>query len=243
MLVERDIKVRYKQTVLGGAWAVLQPTMSVAVFFLVFGKLAKLPSDDVPYPVFAFCGMLPWMLFSTSVTSGGQSLVNQQHILTKVYMPRMLIPASCIGSAIVDMLIGAAVFLALMAWYGLLPGPGILALPLLVLGCVITSLGVSLGLAAMTVRYRDMRFVIPFLTQIWMYASPVVYSASIVPEDYRLIAAVNPMFGIISGFRSAFLGSPWMAAEIAVSMASGIVLLGLGVVYFRHTEKIFADVA
>lgn len=242
-LVMRDLRVRYKQTALGSAWAILQPAMTVAVFWVVFGKFANIPYDGASYPLFACAGVLPWTLVAAAVTNGGMSLVNQQHLLTKVYFPRMFIPASILGAAILDFSIGMGLLLAIMAVLGQFPGFGALALlPLLVL-TVCMSLGVALFLAALTVTYRDFRFVAPFLVQMWMYLSPVAYPASLVPAEYRLLASVNPAFGLITGFRSAALGLPWDLASLGVSCASALLLLAVGLTYFRAVERRFADIA
>ncbi len=242
-MVQRDLKVRYKQTVLGLAWAVLQPTFSVLIFSVIFGAFAKIPSDGVPYPVFAFAGMLPWMLFSTAVTAGGQSLINQQHLLTKVYMPRMFIPAASIGTAVADFAIAFVVFLLLMLAYGRIPGPSIAAVPLLVGIAVTAALGASLLLSSLTVSYRDFRFVLPFMMQVWMYLSPVIYPVSMVPEKYQWILAINPMVGVIDGFRSACLGQPWNWDTLGISAGTAVGMLAIGLFYFRRTERRFADIA
>ena len=242
-LIQRDIKVRYKQTILGAAWAVIQPVFTVAVFSVIFGKLAGIDSGGVPYPVFAFAGLLPWQLFSTAVSAGGQSLVNQQHLLTKVYLPRVFIPASSIGTALVDFAVAFVVFLMLMLAYGMFPGWEMLVIPLLTIVAIMAALGVSLFLAALTVSYRDFRFVIPFMIQVWMYITPIIFPISLVPKRYQWLMALNPMTGVVEGFRSAALNSPWNFTNLAISCASATVLLMLGMIYFRKTESRFADVA
>ena len=242
-LIQRDIKVRYKQTILGAAWAVIQPVFTVAVFSVIFGKLAGIDSGGVPYPVFAFAGLLPWQLFSTAVSAGGQSLVNQQHLLTKVYLPRVFIPASSIGTALVDFAVAFVVFLMLMLAYGMVPGWEMLVIPLLTIVAIMAALGVSLFLAALTVSYRDFRFVIPFMIQVWMYITPIIFPISLVPKRYQWLMALNPMTGVVEGFRSAALNSPWNFTNLAISCASATVLLMLGMIYFRKTESRFADVA
>lgn len=242
-LIQRDLKVRYKQTVLGAAWAILQPVFSVAIFSVIFGAFAKIPSDGVPYPVFAFAGMLPWLLFSTAVSTGGLSLVNQQHLLTKVYLPRMFIPASAIGTAVADFALAFLVLLVLMAVTGLWPTLAILAVLPITLLIAVAALGVSLFLAALTVSYRDFRFVLPFMMQIWMYLSPVIYPVSMVPEKYQWLLALNPMAGLIDAFRSATLGRPWNWDTLAVSAVVAVVALLVGMFYFRKVEQRFADIA
>jgi lipopolysaccharide transport system permease protein len=242
-LVWRDVTVRYKQTVLGVAWAVLQPVFSMVVFTVIFGNLAKLPSDGHPYAVFVYAGLLPWMFFSTAVTSASQSLVNQQALLTKIYLPRLFVPAAAIGGGLVDFAISFGVFICLMAIYRVVPGIGMLAVPFLLLLAALAALGVGLTLAALTVTYRDFRYVIPFMVQAWMYLSPVIYPTSMVPAQWQWLLAVNPMVGVIEGFRSALLGVPWNVTTLAVSTVSTCVVLVYGLFYFRKTERRFADVA
>jgi len=245
-LVMRDIKVRYKQTVLGVAWAVLQPLFTTVVFTLVFSVFAGVPSNGAPYPVFAFVALIPWTFFSTAVGQAGLSLVNQQALLTKVYLPRVFIPASSIGGALVDMGISFGVLAVLMLVYRLVPTWGVLAVPLLAALTTVLALGVGLTLAALTVSYRDFKHVVPFMLQVWMYLSPVIWSESIIPDRYRRYAWLlwlNPMTGIIDGFRSAFLGDPWNTASLAVSAAVSGAALFVGLHYFRRAERRFADVA
>ncbi len=242
-LVLRDVKVRYKQTVLGVAWAVLQPVFTMIVFTIIFGRFAKIPSDGLPYAVFVFAGLLPWTFFSNNISQASQSLLNQQSLLTKIYLPRLFIPASAIGSGLIDLLVSFAVFGLLMIYYGVRVGPGLLALPILVALTAAASLGVGLTLAALIVTYRDFRYVVPFLVQSWMYLSPVIYPVSLVPVKWQPFLALNPMAGIIDAFRSAMLGLPWNVATLAVSTVSSIALLVYGLFYFRRTERSFADVA
>ena len=242
-LVWRDVSVRYKQTVLGLAWAILQPVFTMLVFTVVFGNLAQMPSQGVPYTIFVYAGLLPWMFLSTAVTGASQSLVSQQALLTKIYLPRLFVPAASIGGGLVDLLVSSGVFALLMAYYGVVPGWGLLAVPLLVLLTLVASLGVGLALAALTVTYRDFRYVIPFMVQAWMYLSPVIYPVTLVPPKWQLLLAVNPMVGIIDGFRSALLGTPWNLPALAMSTACASALLLFGLFYFRKTERRFADVA
>lgn len=242
-LVWRDVSVRYKQTVLGVAWAVLQPVFTMGVFTVIFGNLAKMPSQGVPYPVFVYAGLLPWMFLSTAVTGASQSLVNQQSLLTKIYLPRLFVPAASVGGGLVDFGVSFVVFACLMAWYGLAPGWDALSIPALVLLSVIASLGVGLTLAALTVTYRDFRYVVPFMVQAWMYLSPVIYPVSLVPSRWQLVLAINPMVGVIDGFRSALFGLPWNFPALWVSSLSACALLVFGLFYFRKTERRFADIA
>jgi lipopolysaccharide transport system permease protein len=242
-LIWRDVSVRYKQTVLGVAWAVLQPVFSMVVFTIIFGNLAKIPSEGHPYAVFVYAGLLPWMFFSNAVSGSSNSLVNQQALLTKIYLPRLFVPAAAIGGGLVDFAVSFAVFICLMIFYRVMPGVGMLAVPFLLLLAMIAALGVGLVLAALTVTYRDFRYVIPFMVQAWMYLSPVIYPTSIVPPKWQWLLALNPMVGVIEGFRSALLGSAWNVTTLIVSTVSASVALTYGLFYFRKTERRFADVA
>jgi lipopolysaccharide transport system permease protein len=242
-LVWRDVKVRYKQTVLGGAWAILQPFFSMVVFSVIFGGFAKIPSDGIPYPLFVYAGLLPWTFFSNSVSTAGVSLVTQSHLLTKIYFPRLYVPTATIGVTLVDLGFAMLVYVGIMLYYMHPPGWGVLLLPLLLALAVITSAGVGLFLAAVTVTYRDFRHVVPFLLQVWMYASPVVYPISLVPQHYQWLMAANPMVGIIHGFRSALLGAPMRWDLLGLSAAVGCGALFLGLWNFRRTERRFADIA
>jgi lipopolysaccharide transport system permease protein len=242
-LVLRDVKVRYKQTVLGVAWAVLQPLFTMFVFTIIFGRFAKIPSDGLPYSVFVFAGLLPWTFFSSNISQASMSLMNQQSLLTKIYLPRLFIPASAVGSGLVDLLVSFVVFALLMAVYRVPVGVGMLAVPVLIALTAAASLGVGLILAAVTVTYRDFRYVVPFLIQSWMYLSPVIYPVSLVPDQWQLLLALNPMAGIIDAFRSALFGLPWNVSTLTVSSLSSLALLGYGLYYFRKTERSFADVA
>ena len=242
-LVWRDVVVRYKQTVLGVAWAVLQPVFSMIVFTVIFGRLAKMPSDGQPYAIFVYAGLLPWTFFSNAVSGSSQSLVNQQALLTKIYLPRLFVPAGSIGSGLVDLAISFAVFACLMLFYGVAPGWGVLALPFLVFVTLIAALGIGLSLAAVTVTYRDFRYVIPFMIQAWLYVSPVIYPVSMVPPQWQWLLALNPMAGIIDAFRSSLLGTPWNFLTLAISSVMASLLLAYGLFYFRKMERRFADVA
>jgi lipopolysaccharide transport system permease protein len=242
-LVYRDVQVRYKQTVLGFAWAILQPVFSMLIFTFIFGRFAKLPSEGAPYALFVYCGLLPWTFFSSAVTAAGQSLVNQQALLTKIYLPRMFVPAAPVGGALVDLGISFGVFALLIAFFQQMPGWGIVLIPVLLLLLLAAALGIGLFLAALTVSYRDFRYVIPFMMQAGMYISPVIYSAKMIPPEYRYLFAVNPLVGIIDAFRAAFLNRPFDWPLVAISAISSIGLLFLGMFYFRKTERRFADVA
>jgi lipopolysaccharide transport system permease protein len=241
-LVWRDVKVRYKQTVLGVAWAVLQPLLSMAIFTVIFGKLAKLPSDGLPYAVFVLVGLVPWTFFATAVGQSAQSLVNQQHLLTKVYFPRMFMPAAAVGVALVDLAISFCVLAVFLAIYRVGPGWGVAAVPLLVLLTLLVATGMGLLLSAVTVMYRDFKYVVPFMLQVWMYLSPVVYPVSLVPPRWQWMLALNPMAGIIDGFRSALLGKQWNWGALLVSAGVSVGVFVVGLVGFRRMERKFADV-
>ncbi len=242
-LIMRDVQVRYKQTVLGAAWAILQPVFAMLIFTIIFGRFAQIPSEDVPYAVFVYAGLLPWTFFSTAVTQSGQSLVNQQALLTKIYLPRMFVPAAPVGGAIVDLGISFGVFAVILAVYRQVPGWGVIMAPILVLLTIAAALGMGLLLAALTVTYRDFRYVVPFMMQAWMYLSPVIFPISIVPPEYRWLLAFNPLAGIIDGFRAAFLDRPFDWMTLGISSATSIGLLVFGMFYFRKMERRFADVA
>ena len=242
-LTWRDVKIRYKQTVLGAAWAVIQPLLTMLIFTAIFGRFAGIPSDGVPYPIFVFAGLVPWTFFANGVAQAGQSLVNQQQLLTKIYLPRLFIPTAAACAFLVDLAISLAIFAGLMAAYRVAPGAGILAVPALVALTLLATLGLGYLLAALTVAYRDFRYVVPFLIQVLMYLSPVIYPVSLVPARYRTLLALNPMCGIIEGYRSAILGTPWNPATLAVSAASALLLFACGLFYFRKTERRFADIA
>jgi lipopolysaccharide transport system permease protein len=242
-LVWRDVKVRYKQTVLGVAWAVVQPVLAMLIFTFIFGRFAKIPSEHLPYAVFVYAGLLPWQFVANALAQGGQSLVNQQNLLTKVYFPRLFVPTAPVGSGLVDMAISFAVYAVILAFYGIAPSWQVVYIPLLVLLTALTVLGFSYLLAALTVSYRDVRYVIPFLIQVWMYCSPVVYPVGIVPKRFQWLLGLNPMVGIIDGFRAAILGKPWYVPMRSMSMAIGGGGFVLGMYYFRKTERRFADIA
>ncbi|MBA3766191.1 MAG: ABC transporter permease [Acidobacteria bacterium] len=242
-LVWRDIKVRYKQTVLGAAWAIIQPFFMMLVFSLFFGRLAKVPSDGIPYPVFVFCALLPWQLFAHSLTESSNSLVANERLITKVYFPRLIVPISAVLGGVVDFAIAFILLLGMMAYYHIIPGRAVFALPLFLLLAVMTALGVGLWLSALNVQYRDVRYTLNFLTQFWLFATPVAYPSSIVPEKWRALYGLNPMVGVVEGFRWALLGktqSP--GAMLAVSVVVVVLMLIGGLYYFRRMEETFADI-
>ena len=242
-LVWREVKVRYKQTALGVAWAVLQPVFTMIVFSVIFGRLAHLPSDGTPYPVFTYAALLPWQLFSYALTESSGSVVTNQRVITKVYFPRLILPLASVCVGMTDFLISFCVLLLMMAYYHLAPTAAVWTLPLWVLLTVLTALAVGLWLSALNVRYRDIKYVVPFLANVWMYATPVAYSLSIVPQEWRRIYALNPMVGVVQGFRWALLGqSRSPGSAVAISAAAIIVILASGLIYFRRTEQTFADV-
>lgn len=242
-LAWRDISVRYKQTVLGAAWAIIQPFFTMLVFSLFFGKLGKIPSDGVPYPIFTYAALLPWQYFATALAGSGDSLVGNANLLSKVYFPRLVIPIASVLPAIVDFIIAFVVLLGMMFFYGIMPTWHIVWLPLFLLLALVTSLGAGLWLSAMNVQYRDIRYAIPFLIQFWMFASPVAYPSSLVPDQWRLLYGLNPMAGVIEGFRWALLGTETAPGlMVVVSAGVAVVLLLSGAFYFRRMEKTFADV-
>jgi len=242
VLVQRDIKVRYKQTVLGVVWAVLQPVLTMLIFTVVFGGLAKIPSDDYPYAIFVFAALLPWTFFANSISASSLSLVNSANMVSKVYFPRIIIPLSSIGAGLVDLAISTCVLFLLMLWYGVGWSMNLLLFPVLLLAVIFIALGVGTLLSALTVAYRDFRFVVPVMVQIWMYATPVVYPASLVPEKWQWVMFLNPMAGVIEASRSAFLGRPFDLPAIGISFAVAVVIFVWGVAYFERVERRFADI-
>jgi lipopolysaccharide transport system permease protein len=242
-LVWRDIKVRYKQTALGAAWAVIQPVMTMVVFSVFFGRLAKVPSDGIPYPVFAFAALLPWQLFAFALTESSNSLVGSQNLITKVYFPRLVIPLSSVLAGIVDFAIAFLILLGLMLYYGIRPTVNVVWLPLFVLLALATALSVGLWFSALNVKYRDVRYTIPFLTQLWMFATPVAYSSTLIPQRWRAWFGLNPMAGVVEAFRWALFGkSGGPGGLLWVSVAAVLILLTGGLYYFRRTESTFADI-
>jgi lipopolysaccharide transport system permease protein len=241
-LTWRDLKVRYKQTALGAGWAILQPVLSMVVFSIFFGGLLNVDSGDVPYPIFSYAAILPWGVFAKALNDTGRSLVSNRAMLTKIYFPRMVIPLASVFSSLADFLIAFVVMLGLMFYYQIAPTSNIWTLPFFLLLAVITALGVGLWLSAMNVLYRDIGYMIPYITQLWFYLTPIVYSASEVPERWQFIYALNPMVGVVEGFRWALLGSSDPPSSmIAVSAAIAIVIFISGMYYFRRMERTFAD--
>lgn len=241
--VWRDIKVRYKQTALGVAWAVLQPFFTMVIFSLFFGRLAKVPSDGVPYPIFAYAGLLPWTFFAHGVTMSANSLVSNANLVKKVYFPRMAIPIASVLSGLADLVPASAVLLGMMLYYGIYPTAQVAWLPVFVLLALITALGVGIGLAAINVYFRDVRYTVPFLVQSWLFLTPIAYPSSLLPEPWRPLYALNPMVGVVEGFRWALLDTqPAPGPILWVSGAAALVLLAASALYFRRLERTFADV-
>ena len=242
-LTKRDIKVRYKQTVLGGLWAIIQPVFTMIVFTLFFGRLAKMPSDGIPYPIFVYAGLLPWTYFANAVSASGNSLVGSANLITKVYFPRLIIPASASLAGLLDFFIAMLVMGAMMIYYQFVPSIGILLFPFLVGLTFLCAVGVGLWLSALNVQYRDIRYVIPFLVQLWMFVSPVIYPISMVPQKYQWLLALNPMGGVIEAYRASLLGHmPINWFLLGLSTVIIIILFLSGLYYFRRMEKTFADV-
>jgi lipopolysaccharide transport system permease protein len=243
LLAWRDILVRYKQTVIGLAWSLIRPCLSMIVFTIIFGKLAKLPSGGVPYPIFVFCAMLPWQLFSNSFSESGNSLVANANLISKIYFPRLIVPSGAVVVGFIDFLISGVFLAGLMVWYKFLPAWRVLTLPFFVLIALAASLGAGFLIAALTVRYRDFRLIVPFIVQFGLYVSPVGFSSAIVPERWRLLYSINPLVGVIDGFRWALLDqAPLYLPGFCLSLFVVVALLFLGIWYFRRTEKTFADV-
>jgi lipopolysaccharide transport system permease protein len=242
-LIWRDVKVRYKQTAIGVAWAVLQPFLTMVIFGIVFKKFANVPSDGLPYAVFAYSALVPWTLFSHAVHRSSLSIVGQASVISKVYFPRLIVPLAATLSGLVDFAVAFVLLIGMMFWYGIIPGWGLLTLPLLVLLALTTAVAIGLWLSALNVKYRDVTHAVPFLIQIWLFASPIAYPVSLVPEKWRLLYSLNPLVGVIEGFRWALLGkeSPDFVL-IAVSASVVIALLFTGLIYFKRMERTFADV-
>lgn len=242
VLTMRDIKVRYKQTVLGAGWAIIRPVLTMVIFSVVFGQLAKMPSDGYPYPVFVYAALLPWTFFAAAISTSGQSLIGSSNLVSKVYFPRLIIPLSSVGAGLIDLLISTGILLLLMLWYGVGWTWHLLAVPLLLMAVVFAALGVGTLLSALTVSYRDFTHLTPFLVQIWMYVTPVIFPVTLVPERWQWLLYLNPMTGLVEGFRSAFLGKPFDLAGLGISCAIIIALLFAGVMYFEKVERRFADI-
>jgi len=238
----RDLKVRYKQTLLGASWAILQPFLTMVVFSIFFGNLANVPSDGVPYPIFSYTALIPWTLFSKALQDASRSLVASSHMITKVYFPRMILPLASVLAGVVDFLIAFVVLIGMMVVYGIVPTSNIWALPLFLLLALITAVGVGFWLSALNVLYRDINYVLPFLTQFWMFLTPIAYPSSMVPQRFQALYALNPMTGVVEGFRWALLGTGQAPGVMtAVSTLVALILLVTGMFYFRRMERLFAD--
>ena len=242
-LAWRDIKVRYKQTILGAAWAIITPFFTMLIFSLFFGRLAKIPSDGIPYPIFSYVALVPWTFFANGLSQSSNSLVGSANLIKKVYFPRLVIPISSVISGAVDFVLSFAVLIAMMFFYGICPTSHILWMPFLLLLALITALGGGLWLSAINVQYRDVRYAVPFLVQAWMFATPIAYPSSLLPEPWRTVYGLNPMVGVVEGFRWALLGAKTAPGPMmVVSTLAALVLLVSGAYYFRRMEKTFADV-
>ena len=242
-LVWRDVKVRYKQTVLGIGWSVLQPFLAMVVFTIFFGRLAKMPSDGVPYPLFSLAALVPWTYFAAAALNGSTSLVGNQHLLAKVYFPRVLVPLAAVLMPAVDLAVSFTMLLVLMAWYHVMPTAAVLLLPLYVALGVSAAFAVTLWTSGLSVRYRDARYVLPFIIQIWLFVTPVAYPASLVPERWRLLYALNPMASVVEGFRSALLGTAGPGSMVVVAVVVVAAALATGATYFRSVEGSIVDLA
>ena len=242
-LTWRDIKVRYKQTLLGASWAIIQPFFTMVVFSLFFGRLAKIPSDGVPYPIFSYTALLPWSFFAHGLQQSSASLVSSASLIKKVYFPRLIIPISAVLSGVIDLGLAFVVLLGMMLYYGVSPTVNAVWLPLFLLLALVTSLGVGLWFAAWNIKYRDVRYVVPFLTQLWLFCTPIAYPSSLLPEPWRTLYGLNPMAGVVEGFRWALLSTNTAPGPIwAVSVAAALAIFIGGAFYFRHMENTFADI-
>lgn len=242
-LAWRDIKVRYKQTVLGGLWAIIQPFLTMVVFSLFFGRLAKIPSDGIPYPLFAYAALVPWTFFANGLSQSADSLVGNANLIKKVYFPRLIIPISSVLSGLVDFVLAFVVLLGMMLYYGLVPTLNVIWLPFLLILALVTSLGTGFWLSAMNVQFRDVRYTVPFLIQVWLFATPIAYPSSLLGEPWRTVYGLNPMVGVVEGFRWALLGAHTAPGPvILVSSLAALTLLVTGAFYFRRMETTFADV-
>jgi lipopolysaccharide transport system permease protein len=242
-LIWRDIKVRYKQTALGATWAIIQPFFTMVVFSLFFGRLAKVPSDGIPYPIFSFAALVPWTFFANGLTQSSNSLVGSANLITKVYFPRLTIPIASVLSGIVDFVLAFVVLVGMKLYYGMMPSLNVLWLPLFLLLALVASLGVGLWLSALNVEYRDVRYVVPFITQFWLFVTPIAYPSSLLHEPWRSLYGLNPMVGVVEGFRWALLRTNTAPGPIiAVSSLAAFVILVSGAFYFRRMEKTFADI-
>lgn len=243
ILAWRDVSVRYKQSIVGIGWAIIQPVMTMIIFTIIFGKFAKLPSEGIPYPVFTYCALLPWNYFSRSLSDSSDSLVGSAHLVTKIYFPRIILPVSKVFAGLIDLSIAFVILLGMMVWYRMIPTVGIFFLPVFILVAMLAALGVGLWFTALNVLYRDVKFVVPFLVQFWMYASPVAYSTSIIPDRWKWVYGLNPMVGVVEGFRWALLGksAPFFSMFLIPILIIFFVLIS-GLYFFKHMEKTFADI-
>jgi len=242
VLVLRDVKVRYKQTILGVLWVIIRPLASMVLFTLIFGKLARIPSDGYPYAVFVFAALIPWTFFAAAVGASGNSLVGSAGLIGKIYFPRLVIPVAAVGSGLVDLAVSAAFLLAIMPLFGVAWSANLLAAPFLAAAVLVMALGVGTLFSALTVAYRDFGSILGYLLQIWMYATPVIYPSSLIPEEWRWVLHANPMAALIEGFRSAFLGKPFDLPAIGISCAAAAAIFVAGVAYFEKIERRFADI-
>lgn len=242
VLAARDIKIRYKQSILGAAWAVIQPVTTMLIFSLIFGKLARMPSDGFPYPIYLYSALLPWTFFSASLGASSGSVIGSSHLVSKVYFPRIIIPLAAVGAPAVDMLISSAVLLGLMAFYGVAPGWTLLLAPLAFLALLTVSLGIGILLSALTVAYRDFKYIVGFMLQIWMFATPIIYPVSLIPAKWQSLVYLNPLTGLIEIFRFSFLGSSIHPTHVAASLTVGVAILLIGAAYFEKVERSFADI-
>ena len=239
----RNIKVRYKQTVLGGAWAIIQPFLTMIVFSIFFGRLAGIPSEGVPYPIFAYTALVPWTFFANALSQASNSLLEHERMITKIYFPRLLLPLSAVLSGLIDFAISFSILIGMLLWYRLTPTIGLLLVPFFILTATLTALGVGLWLSALNVQYRDVRYVIPFLVQFWLFSTPIAYPSSLVPEQWQFLYGLNPMAGVVEGFRWALLGTASISPQLIVaSLLTMFVVLISGLYYFRKMEETFADV-
>jgi len=242
LLTWRDVKIRYKQAVLGFLWAFIQPFLKMVVFSVVFGGLVKIDSEGFPYPIFLYAGLLPWQFFADAVNRSGQSIVAEANLITKVYFPRLIIPVASVGAALVDFAISFGILIAMMFYFHITPGVSILMVLPLVLLTILCVLGIGVFVSALNTTYRDFRYALPFLVQIWMYVTPVIYPVTIIPQNWRWLIALNPMSGIVDAYRSAILGKPFDWPHLGISLSIATVMFLVGLAYFRKTERYFADI-
>ncbi len=241
-LTWRDVKVRYKQTVIGFLWAIIQPFLKMVVFSVIFGSLAKMDSEGFPYPIFLYAGLLPWQFFASAVSRSGESIVASENLIKKVYFPRLVIPISSVGACLVDFAISFLILFVMMFYYNIIPTLSTFMLLPLVLSTIFTALGVGMFISALNVAYRDFRYVIPFFVQIWMFLTPVIYPVGMIPENWRWLILLNPMAGIIDAYRSAILGKPFEWGSLGISTGIAVAMFLCGLMYFRKTERYFADI-